>query len=434
MEETQFMDRSLTAALFFVAVALSGCSASNDPANPPSSNANEAETVLFAPTPDTDAFYAAPDPLPDVSAGTILKSRSITFAPQFGIPKDNPAWQLQFLSHDVNGRPIAAIATVVKPLTPAAGTMPLLAYQFAEDALASRCAPSHSLAGSMDDPVSQQEAGNALQGLDLGWTLVFPDHEGSYSEYAAGRIAGQITLDSIRAALSFQELGLLADTPVAMWGYSGGAVATAWAASLQHSYAPELNIVAVASGGTPADLIGIAKNADTNPVTNSLFFNLVLSAVFGINRAYPDLITPVLNDQGKAAAEAMKDGCLGSTDGTAPIPKGHFADYSTTPDPLNSAGAQDVAPLITLPQPGEAPVADTFVYHSSQDELIPVAGVDAMVSAWCGAGSHVSYYRPSGGGHAVFSLTTPSTALAYLIGRLSNSPVDVVPDGTQTCN
>jgi hypothetical protein len=390
--------------------------------------------VPYAPAPDTDAFYAAPAPLPDVPSGTILKSRSVTFAPQFGKPRDNAAWQLQFLSHDVNGQPIVAIATVVKPMVPATGTMPLLAYQYAEDALASRCAPSHSLTGSVADPVSQEEAGNALQGLDLGWTLVFPDHEGPDSAYAAGRIAGQITLDSIRAALSFQALGLSANTPVAMWGYSGGAIATAWAASLQHSYAPELNIVAVASGGTPADLIGVAKNADTSRLTNTLFFNLVLSAIIGINRAYPDLVTPILNDEGHAAAEAMKDGCLGSTAGTAPIPRGHFADYTTTPDPFDSAGAQEVAPLITLPQVGETPIADTFVYHSSQDDLIPVTGVDAMVNAWCGAGSHVSYYRTAGGGHALFSLTSVPAALAYLVGRLNGAPEDVLPDGTQTCN
>jgi hypothetical protein len=43
-----------------------------------------------------------------------------------------------------------------------------------------------------------------------------------------------------------------------MWGYSGGAAAVAWAAALKTSYAPDLNIVGVAQGGTPANLTAAA--------------------------------------------------------------------------------------------------------------------------------------------------------------------------------
>src|SRR5262249_34436406 len=143
----------------------------------------------------------------------------------------------------------------------------------------------------------------------------------------------------------------------------------------------------------------VARNADTNPVTNKLFFNLVFAAIEGINRAYPDLVTPIVNDQGKAAMEAMKDGCLGFTAKGTPIPRGHFADYVTTGDPFDSPGSLATAPLITLPQTGQTPTADLFVYHGEKDELIPIAGTDTMVSAWCAAGAHINYYRAPGLGH-----------------------------------
>ncbi|WP_161554260.1 lipase family protein [Stenotrophobium rhamnosiphilum] len=398
-----------------------------------SSEVTATNAVPFAPKPDADEFYAQPNPMPKLALGTILKSRAVTFAPVGSVPMSNAAWQLQFISRDVNGKSIAAIATVVKPTVAGTGPSPLLAFQYAEDSLGSHCAPSHTLTGSTANSVSQLESTQPLLGLAAGWTVVYPDHEGPYSAYGAGRLAGQITLDSIRAALSFQPLGLSSNTQVGMWGYSGGAIATAWAASLQKAYAPEINIVAVASGGTPADVLGIAKNLDESPATNALFFPLILSAIEGINRSYPNLVTPILNDKGRAAFESLKDGCVGDTSDGSSAPSGHLADYTTTPDPLNAPNVLATSPLITLPLAGNSPIADTFVYHSTIDELIPVAGAVALVKAWCAAGSHVAYYQGVTGEHLLFEVTTAPLAIAYLTSRFTGTPT-VTPPTTTTCN
>ncbi|MGH8461112.1 MAG: lipase family protein [Stenotrophobium sp.] len=412
-------------------LVLWGCSATS---NNSALTAGGAADIPYAPTSDTDAFYQQPEPMPDVPSGTILNSRSITFAPQ-GVPLPDSAWQLQYLSHDANGAPIAAIATVVKPLIAALSSpAPLVSYQYAEDSLGSACAPSHSATGSTADDNNELEPFAYLTGLETqGWTLVIPDHEGPYSEYAAGKLAGQITLDGIRAAESFAPLGLSVKTPVGMWGYSGGAIATAWAASLQKSYAPELNIVGVASGGTPADVAGIVNNIDTNVIANAAFFPLILSAVEGVNRAYPQLATPILNAKGQAAFESLKDSCLGDL-GSSTAPSGKLTDYTTTPDPLDSPGTKAVLPLITLPQPAPVvPVADVFVYHSQLDELVPIAGAAAMVKGWCAAGVHVSYYAGVTGDHIVFDVSAAPLALAYLVSRFNGLPT-VTPPGTTTCN
>jgi len=420
-------DRRRVRAVAWLIVAALGaaCGGSRD--------AERGEPVPFAPTPDPDAFYLAPQPVPDEPAGTILKTRPITFAPVLGKPRDNPAWELQFVSHDAKGHRIAAVATVVKPLAPAAGNTPLLSYQYAEDSLASRCAPSRSLMGGTANVISQAEAAFPLDALDAGWTVVYPDHEGPYGAFAVGRLAGQITLDAIRAALAFPDLGLSSTTRIGLQGYSGGAIATAWAASLQRSYAPELNIVAVVSGGTPADLVGVARNADTKPITNTLFFSLVASAVEGINRAYPELVTSILNEHGNTGFEAMKDGCVGLTGDGSPRPTGHFADFTTVPDPFDAEGARIVAPQITLPFEQDAPIADTFVYHATGDALIPVEGADAMVRAWCDAGTPLAYHRVNGSGHVDLAATGAPAAQAFMAGRLEQN-VDVLPDGSTTCN
>jgi len=396
---------------------------------------SDADVVPNAPIPDSDPFYAQPDPMPDGLSGTILDSRAVTFTPFLGIPLPNPAWQLKYLSSDTFGQPIAAIATVVRPLVPSAIGPVLLSYQSAEDSLGNHCAPSHTLTGSTANGNTQAESAAYLPGLyALGWTVVVPDHEGPYSVYGVGTLEGQITLDGIRAAESFAPLGLPGSaTRVAMWGYSGGALATAWAASLQPSYAPELNVVGVASGGTPADLKSAAEAFDSG--LGNAFFSLGFSAVIGINRVYTDLVPDsILNDKGRAAVAALKDGCVGMTGDGSPAPTGHFADYVTIADPLNSPAALATYPKIDLPQRGRTPTAEVYVYHSQLDELIPIAGTDAMVQAWCTDGAKVHYYRGITGEHVSFAVTGGPDALLFLASRFAASPAALLPATTQSCN
>ncbi len=391
----------------------------------------ESSSVPFAPLPDPDPFYAQPDPLPDVAPGTILNSRPVTFAPA-GLPQANPAWQLQYMTREVKGRPLAAVATVVQPLIPSlTGTKPLMSYQFAYDSLGSKCVPSRTVTGDLSNLNSTGETLAYLPGLTTqGWTMVFPDYEGPYSAYGAGKLSGQATLDGIRAALGFEPLGLSADTPVGMWGYSGGALATAWAASLHPSYAPELNIVGVASGGTPADVLGIVRAAENGP-----FFGLIFSAVVGAARAYPELIPDsLLNDEGRRVIAAIKDGCVGETTDGSPGASGRLADYTTVADPYDTPGARSVSPRVTLPQPGLSPTANMYVYHEMLDELIPIAGTDAMVDAWCAAGTPIAYLRSLTGEHVAGVATGAPLAIAYLIGRLSGAPLNVVLPTARTCN
>ncbi len=390
-----------------------------------------AAPVPFPPTPDSDPFYAQPSPFPKLAPGTILASRSVTYAPVGGVAMSNAAWELKFVSRDSRNRDIAAVATVVKPTTPvASGPEPLLSVQYAEDGLGSQCAPSHAVTGSTADSNEQLEAAFPQLGLKQGWTLVYPDFEGPESAYASSRIGGQITLDGIKAAESFAPLGLSVKTPVGLTGYSGGATATAWAATLERTYAPALDIVAIASGGTPADYEQILSNIDTNVLSNTAFFAEILSAVVGVNRSYPALFTPVANAKGVAAATSLANGCVGNTSNGAAAPTGQLTDYATKnfftpPD-------DHVLPINDLPQSGSSPVANTFVYHSQVDELIPIAGTDAMVAAWCADGAPIQYYRGVSGDHVAFEPAMVASVYAYLTSRFAGTPT-VLPPGTTTC-
>ena len=394
-----------------------------------SSGSNQA--IPFAPAPDPDPFYAQPATFPSKTPGTILASRPVTYAPD-AAPQPNPAWQLKFVSRDVHDNPIAAVATVVKPMQPfAGGPEPLLSVQYYTNSLGLQCAPSHAVTGSTVDYPSDVEGSFPLMGLAQGMTLVFPDHLGPQSEYAAALPSAYVMLDGIRAALAFAPLGLNAQTPVGMEGYSGGSIPTMWGASIARRYAPELHIVAAASGGTVAKLKDVLKQFDA-PAGNALF-SLGLSVMFGVNRAFPSLLTPILNAKGVAAGNSLKNGCVGNTTDGSANPTGHFADYTTIADPLDNANVDAVLTENSLPLRGQTPPMPLYIYQSALDELVPVADTDALVSTYCAQGTHIAYYVGAQGEHIAFDGTMAPTVFAYFSSRFAGRP-EVVPVGTKTCN
>jgi hypothetical protein len=393
--------------------------------------------IPFPSSTDSDAFYAQPNPFPNLAHGTILASRSVTYAP-VGASMSNKAYQLKFVSCDRYNEPIAAVATVVMPLVPASGAEPLLAQSFAEDALGPQCAPSHGVTGSTADSNITIDYTVPTSALASGWTMVFPDHEGPYSEYVAGPVEGHIVLDAIAAAEAFAPLGLNAKTPVGMYGYSGGAEATAWAASMQQAYEPNINMVGVASGGTPADVIGAFSAVDGTTALDELdnvgFFDILYMSAVGVNRAYPTFLSPTLNAKGISTAEAMENGCVGKYSDGSSGPTGHFADYQTVSNWLSLPADIAVAAEDSLPQPGVRPIANYFLYQSADDEIIPVAGVDNLVAKWCAAGSTIEYFRdPAGGDHNSMAVIGMPLVVSYFTSRFGGTGTTVPPTST-TCN
>jgi len=432
---------AVTVPLLVVSLSLAACKATKDDTALPGAIAGtQAKGIPFAPMPESEDFYKQPAQMPNVPPGTIIKSLAVSFAPG-ELPLPNKAWLLQYMTRDVNDQPLIAVAAVVQPILPSsAAKKPLLAYQFAYDSLGNSCVPSRTITGDRSNPYIMLETpeyavAQALSGPMSGmnnesWTLVFPDYEGPYHAYGAGKLSGQATLDAIRAALKFEPLGLSGDSPVGMWGYSGGALASAWAASLHPSYAPEINLVAVAAGGTPADIFEVTKYTE-----NSSNFGLLFTLLIGTNRAYPELFpSGALNREGRRVAEASKDGCHGATTDNSASASGRLADYTTVADPYSTPGARAVRAMTLLPQASHHPSTNLYVYHEIMDELVPITGTDAMVKAWCAEGVHTSYYRNPVGTHTAGAVDGAAVAGDYLINRLNGNTNDVFLPGTQTCN
>jgi hypothetical protein len=372
------------------------------------------------PPPQNDPFYQPPSGYEATAPGTVLRSR-VTTATAFGnLPQHAQAWQILYRTTDTQGRPEATVTTVLEPAgaTPSA-TRPLLSYQVAEDSAAPQCAISYQLqqgAGN-ENIVAQAEILLIDAGLQRGWAVTVPDYEGPDSAYVAGRQAGQAVLDSIRATENFQAAGLNGvNTNVGIWGYSGGALASGWAAELQPSYAPELKIKGVAEGGLPVSPGNVLAKINGGP-----FAGIAMSGIAGISKAYPqlaDFLATHLTAAGQAAFAKAATQC-----NSANVSTFAYTDvykYFTVSDPLSQPVPAQVLAEDTLGQ--HTPTAPLFVYQSTNDELIPPADVDAAVAKYCASGATVTYHRDILSEHIALVATGAPDAINWLSDRLSGSP------------
>ncbi len=357
--------------------------------------------------PDDDPFYRAPSNLASCIRGRILAVRPAT--PRVNLlPIPVRSWQISFRSNDHLNRPILAVTTVLVPRTPWHHRIPtpLVSFQAAEDSLGSAFAPSYTMLtgkgiGSLTD-IAQ-----LAPYLLMGWAVAVPDHEGPHAYFGTGINAGHITLDGIRAVQRFADGGVGPDSPVGLCGYSGGARATGWAAQLQPSYAPELQVVAAAVGGMPADLDVVARHLD-----GTAFAGFEFAVAQSLARAYPAAgIWSVLNERGRRDFRQMAG--KGQSEILARFGFRRMTQDVTVPDPLGVPSIVRVLRINKLGLAG-APRVPVYDYHVETDEVVPVAQDDETVRLWRLQGARVKVVRDRRGEHATEALLRLPSVVAFL--------------------
>jgi Secretory lipase len=254
-------------------------------------------------TPEQDPFYKyeGKPRLNRIAPGTVLKTRSAPFHIA-EIPTPITAVQLLYRSTSALGKPTVNVTSVLLPPVPL-GTPTALSYQSFYDSLNTEDDPSYAISGgfSTGGDIPQAESVLIAPALLAGETVVVPDTEGEEADFSAGPVYGYNTLDSLRAALSSSATGLTSTTKVGLAGYSGGAIATEWAAQLAPTYAPEINsnIVGAAMGGV---LVEPAHNLKYVEGSGS-WASIIPMSLDGLSRAYHLDLTPYLNEYGQELLE-----------------------------------------------------------------------------------------------------------------------------------
>ena len=377
-----------------------------------------ARAVAAVPLPDNDPFYAVPANLGATANGAVLASRPVV-ATTFSLPLPVSAWQVKYKTLDTAGNPTATVATVMVPRVPwlGKGPRPLVSYQTAEDGVGSKCAPSYVIRAGLQagDSNSAPETLLMTAAMLRGWAVVAPDYEGRNSAFlgAAGEAHG--VLDGIRAARAFTPAGLAA-SPVGVWGYSGGALASDLAAQYQPAYAPELKLTGLALGGIPADIDATMLAFNRTPLGGAIVIGLI-----GVDRAYPEQNIPqYMNAAGKAAMAAGQNDCI--TDAVLRHPFLKISSYEATPNaialPQVTSFLRSISPL-GIPGTPTGPIYD---YHSVFDELAPIGPDRELMKRYCAAGVKVQHYEDYVSEHIVLVATGWPAAISWLGDRFAGKP------------
>ncbi|MFD6454679.1 lipase family protein [Nocardia sp. NPDC060220] len=372
------------------------------------------------PLPEQDSFYAQPAGLADLADGTVLASRVIE-TESFSQPLPADAWQVQYKTIDNHGAPRAYIATVLVPHREwiGDGPRPLLSYQVAEDGVGSKCAPSYALRGGIDGVPSgaYAETGMIRFALQQGWALVVPDYQGPDSDLfgADGYVHG--VLDGIRAARAFAPAAVDPAAPIGMWGYSGGAQATAIAAQAHTTYAPELRLSGVVLGGVVADL-----EATMSGFSGGIAGGAVVVGLVGLDRSYPEAdVAQYLNESGRRMLAASRADCV--PDAALAYPFLDAAALEAWPGSItnNAELSTVVRKASPLFRPGE-PAVPVLLHHAVADEFAPIGAARALAGKYCAAGIPVQLLENSVGEHGTEAMLGMPTALTYLADRFAAKP------------
>jgi hypothetical protein len=369
--------------------------------------------------PTQDPFYSYSGSLSGVAPGTILRTRTATFSMSgHSIPVTTT--QVLYRSTDELGNPTLAVTTVIEPLLNVAHK--IISYQWAYDGMAANCEPSYAIqGGTPTESTNSAEQELLLPMLVAGDTVVVTDYESEGNDFAAGREEGQVTLDGIRAAESL--LKWPASTPVALMGYSGGAIASDWASELAPSYAPALDIVGTAEGGIAVDLAhNLAYVNGSQEWSGS-----IPAALIGIARAFGINLGRYLSPYGEKVVDAVGKTCLETDLGHYPgltyqqLLKPQYTNIDQIPVFVHSINALIMGTGGVPREPFYMGIGDA---DGRGDDVMVLADDEALAHLYCSEGLPVQFTIYKGENHGSAGEAFLPAAVAWVIERLDGVQAD----------
>jgi len=373
--------------------------------------------------PSKDPFYEPPSGFHHAAPGTVLRSREVELGFLGLIPQRVTATQLLYRTSDRHGSPEATVTTVLVP----AGHSPsqprhVVSYQCAIDAISSRCFPSYAMRrrsralGSL----AQLEYLLVAAALAEGWVVSVPDHEGRDGVWGAPLEPGYRVLDGLRATLNFKRFGLAPDSKVGLWGYSGGGLASAWAAEVHADYAPELNIVGAVLGSPVGDLGNTFRR-----LNGSYMAALPAMVVSALAKTFPDLervLTEHATDHGHTKLRALER--MTTIEAIVRLFRTNMDDWVHPPldEILDLPAVQDVFDAIRLG--GAVPGLPLLIVQAVHDSLIGVEDIDTLADRYSRGGAQVTYHRDMFSEHMLLHPMSAPMALRWLTDRFAERPLD----------
>ncbi|HWD63887.1 MAG TPA: lipase family protein [Solirubrobacteraceae bacterium] len=373
--------------------------------------------------PGSPDFYLPPDPLPELEPGEIIRAEPMDAYLVPGIRLRAHAWRVMYRSTGAVGEPTAVTGTVLMPLG-RRRVRPLIGFAIGTHGIGDMAAPSRLLSDGHD-----WEAALIAMVLARGYAVAVTDYQGLGTPgdhaYMVGRALGPNVLDSMRAARALDPECLPDDGPTAIIGYSEGGFAAAWAAQLQPTYAPDMNLCGVAAGAAAADM------EVAGPRLSGSFFSFFMAyGGIGYAAAYPELdLDPYLTPKAREGIEALRH----STVLQAAIKGPHFMHASDLTQPNVLEMPEWRARLAENRLGSMVPDAPVLLHHARQDQIVSFSQSQQLLEDWQKLGVDVRLYITRGGvDHISGAVAGTPVALEWLSRRIDRrsapgTPADVAP-------
>jgi hypothetical protein len=390
------------------------------------------------------AFYQPPTDLPSAN-GTLIRSEPLPLALSLpsldGRPLPGTATRLMYKSTDAGGRPVAVTGAYIEPTAEwkGSGPRPLVAVAPGTMGQGDQCTASMALERPLT--LNGQTVSVGYEDLAIyrllssGAAVVVTDHAGlgttdRLHTYVNRVDAAHALLDAVRAARAVTGASVTSGSRVGLFGYSQGGGATAAAAELQPSYAPEITLAGTYSGAPPADLTEVMKGIDGSALAGALGWSLN-----GFLQTDPDLraiADTYLNAAGKAALADLSTMCVGDAIFGYAFKKSTSwtkEGQSVTDIVDNEPKLQD---MLDAQRIGRLkPAGPVRLATGIQDDIVPHAQARQLAVDWCRKGANVTYEAvnlPNLGdrlltNHMVPFVTDQGEAISWLTDRLAGKPV-----------
>jgi len=360
--------------------------------------------------PSQDPWYTAPSGFQAALPGALLRVRTAPGNITTIFNASSEAYNILYRTTDSKYQPTWAVTTLLIPKQ--GNGSALLSYQIPYNSADPDFAPSYLLYNPAfgGTPPASTDIQTALLS---GWHVSIPDFETHTASFPVGTTEGHAVLDSIRAVIS-TGFGLAADARYALWGFSGGSLASEWAAELQALYAPELRFAGAAIGGTVPNVMSILQGSP-----GQWWAGLLPVGLLGITAEYPEARAYLLS-QLKPSGPYNSTGFLQalhiSISDAFTIYQGQpvFEYFINGYDSLQAPILQDILNQNGYMGYHGIPQMPMYVYKSTRDEIAPIEGVDELVSRYCSVGVDILYERNTIGGHLAEYTNGDSRAIDFL--------------------
>ncbi|MEU9636426.1 lipase family protein [Streptomyces tendae] len=387
------------------------------------------------------AFYTPPSELPGAD-GTLIRHEPLPLAlslPGIDGPLPGRATRLMYKSTDANGEAVAVTGAYIEPAARwrGDGPRPLVAVAPGTMGQGDQCAASMALEHPLR--LNGQTVSVGYEDLSVyrlllrGVAVVVTDYVGLGTtdrlHTYVNRVDGaHAVLDAVRAARALDSASVTSESRVGLFGYSQGGGATAAAAELQPSYAPDVQLAGTYAGAPPADLTEVTKAIDGSDLAGALGWSL--NGFLQTEPALRPIADRYINEAGQEALKDLSTMCVG--DALFEYGGDSSTDWTKTGQSISDViRAEPMLQTFLAEQRigSLKPAGPVRVATGTSDDLVPHGQARRLAVDWCGKGAQVTYVPvllPGVGSgllnHFAPLLTDQGNAISWLTDRLSGEP------------